>query len=229
VYATPAATVVAKPVTTYAYVAKPTVVAKAVASSVATAVSSAKLIDESTDDYPKYNFGYAVNDALTGDNKAQEETREGDVVKGIYSLIEADGTRRTVNYYADDANGFNAVVQKDIPVSATVIKSGVAPVAVTKLISKVFHGNTWPAKGAAAKDIPLDTSVPESSDASDATEAAAAPETPAAQYLPPAVPKATEAPATPAAPVEEEAAPAAVTEAPAVPEAPSREYLPPRV
>jgi hypothetical protein len=32
-------------------------------------------------------------------------------------LIEADGSRRIVNYYADPINGFNAVVQKDLPVA----------------------------------------------------------------------------------------------------------------
>lgn len=48
-----------------------------------------------------------------GDNKAQEETRNGDVVQGSYSLIEPDGSRRVVSYAADPVNGFNAIVQKD--------------------------------------------------------------------------------------------------------------------
>lgn len=68
------------------------------------------------DAYPQYQFAYTVRDSLTGDAKDQEEVRDGDVVKGRYSLIEPDGSRRTVNYYADDVNGFNAVVQKDVPV-----------------------------------------------------------------------------------------------------------------
>lgn len=67
------------------------------------------------DAYPQYQFAYNVNDVLTGDNKAQEEIREGDVVKGYYSLVEADGSIRKVNYYADPINGFNAVVQKSLP------------------------------------------------------------------------------------------------------------------
>lgn len=54
-------------------------------------------------------------------------------MKGSYSLIEPDGSRRTVNYYSDPVNGFNAVVQKDVPVvaAAPVIaaKQVVAPVA----------------------------------------------------------------------------------------------------
>ena len=35
------------------------------------------------------------------------------MVQGSYSLIEPDGSRRTVSYAADPVNGFNAVVQKD--------------------------------------------------------------------------------------------------------------------
>lgn len=61
---------------------------------------------------PSYTFAYQVQDQLTGDSKSQEETRLGDVVKGRYSLIEPDGTRRTVDYTADPTNGFNAYVQK---------------------------------------------------------------------------------------------------------------------
>lgn len=66
--------------------------------------------------------------------QTQEETRDGDIVKGSYSLIEPDGSRRTVNYYSDPVNGFNAVVQKDLPVVAAATpviaaKQVVAPVA----------------------------------------------------------------------------------------------------
>ncbi|PSN37969.1 hypothetical protein C0J52_10438 [Blattella germanica] len=62
--------------------------------------------------YPKYSFKYAVNDYHTGDIKHQHETRDGDVVKGQYSLVEPDGTIRTVDYTADKHSGFNAVVSK---------------------------------------------------------------------------------------------------------------------
>lgn len=65
------------------------------------------------DAHPHYSYTYSVNDASTGDNKAQSETRDGDVVNGQYSLIEADGTRRVVDYTADPVNGFNAVVRKE--------------------------------------------------------------------------------------------------------------------
>ncbi|CAG9771544.1 unnamed protein product [Ceutorhynchus assimilis] len=42
--------------------------------------------------YPKYEFKYGVADGHTGDQKTQSEIRDGDVVKGQYSLVEADGT-----------------------------------------------------------------------------------------------------------------------------------------
>ncbi|GJQ86679.1 hypothetical protein Trydic_g14761 [Trypoxylus dichotomus] len=62
--------------------------------------------------YPKYEFNYGVSDGHTGDQKSQAEVRDGDVVKGSYSLHEADGTIRTVHYTADDHNGFNAIVSR---------------------------------------------------------------------------------------------------------------------
>ncbi|XP_045768307.1 cuticle protein 7-like [Maniola jurtina] len=61
---------------------------------------------------PRYEFNYAVNDPSTGDNKAQSEVRDGDVVKGSYSLTEPDGTLRVVEYTADAVRGFNAIVKR---------------------------------------------------------------------------------------------------------------------
>lgn len=61
---------------------------------------------------PNYHFNYGVKDLHTGDLKSQWEHREGDVVKGSYSIMEPDGSVRTVDYTADDKNGFNAVVSK---------------------------------------------------------------------------------------------------------------------
>jgi Insect cuticle protein len=65
--------------------------------------------------HPQYSFNYGVHDGLTGDVKSQHETRDGGVVKGQYSLVEPDGSVRTVDYTADDVNGFNAVVSKSAP------------------------------------------------------------------------------------------------------------------
>ncbi|KAM3962320.1 uncharacterized protein ACR2FA_003551 [Aphomia sociella] len=65
--------------------------------------------------HPKYDFSYSVADGHTGDNKSQHESRDGDVVHGEYSLLEADGSIRRVEYTADDHNGFNAVVSHSAP------------------------------------------------------------------------------------------------------------------
>ncbi|NP_001166641.1 cuticle protein 8-like [Bombyx mandarina] len=78
--------------------------------------------------YPKYAFNYGVKDLHTGDIKSQQEQRDGDVVKGSYSLVEPDGTTRTVHYTADDHTGFNAVVQKSGHAAHPVV-AHVAPVA----------------------------------------------------------------------------------------------------
>nr|BAH72602.1 ACYPI000983 [Acyrthosiphon pisum] len=60
-----------------------------------------------------YNFEYSVNDPHTYDVKSQSEYSDGNgYVKGSYSLLEADGSTRVVEYTADDHSGFNAEVKK---------------------------------------------------------------------------------------------------------------------
>jgi len=77
--------------------------------------------------YPKYSFNYGIKDPHTGDIKSQAEERDGDVVKGQYSLVEPDGSVRTVDYTADDHNGFNAVVHKSAPTHHVAPKVIAAP------------------------------------------------------------------------------------------------------
>jgi hypothetical protein len=55
--------------------------------------------------HPKYEFEYKVEDPHTGDRKFQRDSRDGDIVKGVYSLHEADGTVRVVEYSADKHSG----------------------------------------------------------------------------------------------------------------------------
>lgn len=88
---------------------------------------------EDFDAVPQYSFAYDVQDAITGDSKAQYETRNGDIVQGSYSLIEADGTRRIVDYTADPINGFNAVVSKE-PVLAAIAAPVVPSVGVSPVV-----------------------------------------------------------------------------------------------
>ncbi|XP_037950969.1 larval cuticle protein A2B, partial [Teleopsis dalmanni] len=73
---------------------------------------------EEYDPHPQYTYGYDVKDALTGDSKTQVESRDGGVVQGQYSLNDADGYRRIVDYTADPINGFNAVVRREPLVAA---------------------------------------------------------------------------------------------------------------
>ncbi|XP_063361304.1 cuticle protein 8-like [Cydia amplana] len=63
----------------------------------------------------KYEYAYSVEDPHTGDHKSHHETRDGDVVKGEYSLLQPDGSVRKVTYTADHHNGFNAIVHNSAP------------------------------------------------------------------------------------------------------------------
>ncbi|XP_034239870.1 cuticle protein 18.6-like isoform X3 [Thrips palmi] len=60
--------------------------------------------------HPKYEYKYGVEDHHTGDYKDAKEERDGDVVKGEYSLLQPDGRKRTVHYTASKHGGFNAIV-----------------------------------------------------------------------------------------------------------------------
>ncbi|KAI8039078.1 hypothetical protein M5D96_007793, partial [Drosophila gunungcola] len=96
---------------------------------------------EPYDPNPQYSFSYDVHDGSTGDVKSQQESRSGDVVQGAYSLIEADGTRRIVEYTADPVHGFNAVVHRE----GAVVKA-VAPVAKVLAPAPLLHAAPLVAK-----------------------------------------------------------------------------------
>lgn len=64
-------------------------------------------------DPTEYNYSYGVDDPSTGDRKNIQEVRKGDVVKGSYSVVDPDGTKRTVEYTADSKNGFKAIVHTE--------------------------------------------------------------------------------------------------------------------
>ncbi|XP_061400474.1 larval cuticle protein A2B-like, partial [Musca vetustissima] len=111
------------------------------AASAAVIVPSAPVLAktvelEEYDPHPQYKYGYDVQDALSGDNKGHVEERDGDIVRGEYSLIDADGYKRTVSYVADPINGFNAVVRRDplVAVAAPVVKA--APVVAAAPVVK---------------------------------------------------------------------------------------------
>ncbi|EAT39179.1 AAEL008997-PA [Aedes aegypti] len=73
-------------------------------------------LDYQQEDYhhshPKYKFRYGVKDGYTHDHKSAWEHRDGDVVKGQYTLDEADGTHRVVDYSSNHKSGFQVHVQR---------------------------------------------------------------------------------------------------------------------
>ncbi|KAL9706160.1 hypothetical protein quinque_009678 [Culex quinquefasciatus] len=75
---------------------------------------------------PDYTFSYSVLDSWSGDVKSQQESRQGDQVRGQYRMLESDGTERIVDYSADDRNGFNAIVRHQ---PQTAVVGRVIPVA----------------------------------------------------------------------------------------------------
>lgn len=98
-------------------------------------------VAEDYDPNPQYSFAYDVQDGLTGDSKNQHETRSGDVVQGSYSLVDADGHRRIVEYTADPHNGFNAVVHREPlgKVVAAPVAKFAAPVAYAAPVAKLGY------------------------------------------------------------------------------------------
>jgi hypothetical protein len=136
-YAAPAVTRVAAPLAyaAHAGVAAPLAYAAPAVTRVAAPLAYAApavakvAVDTDYDPNPQYSYAYDIQDALTGDSKGQQETRSGDVVQGSYSLVEPDGTRRTVEYTADPVNGFNAVVHREPAVVAAHVAKVAAPIA----------------------------------------------------------------------------------------------------
>ncbi|XP_045492928.1 uncharacterized protein LOC123692250 [Colias croceus] len=104
----------------YAQYAAPARVAVAHAAPIIHAAPAHVTVEE-YDAHPRYDFAYSVADGHTGDNKSQHESRDGDVVHGEYSLLEADGSVRRVEYTADPHNGFNAVVSNSAPAHAAPV------------------------------------------------------------------------------------------------------------
>lgn len=60
-----------------------------------------------------YQFNYDVADGSTGDVHSQSERADNGVIHGSYQLNDADGFLRTVEYTADDVNGFQANVRRE--------------------------------------------------------------------------------------------------------------------
>lgn len=117
------------------YARAPIALASPVAKFAAPVGLAKTVVQDEYDPHPQYSYAYDIQDGLTGDNKQQQETRDGDVVQGSYSLVEPDGHRRIVHYTADPVNGFNAVVSREGV--APIVAKAVAPVAYAAPFAKV--------------------------------------------------------------------------------------------
>ncbi|XP_041976746.1 uncharacterized protein LOC121731405 [Aricia agestis] len=79
-------------------------------------------------EHPSYSFGYGVADTHTGDIKTVWEAKEGDSVKGHYSVVEPDGSMRSVEYSTGPKSGFSAMVNNEdiqipnVPVSSDAME-----------------------------------------------------------------------------------------------------------
>ncbi|VVC35899.1 Insect cuticle protein [Cinara cedri] len=82
----------------------------------------------------QYEFAYAVNDPTTGDQKDQQESRNGDDVIGYYRTLDADGFVRTVKYKSDAVNGFTAEVVRE-PVNGAAVPAPAVVKAVPKPVA----------------------------------------------------------------------------------------------
>ena len=80
----------------------------------------------------QYNFGYSITDSVTGDSKSRQESRDGDVVSGSYSVADPDGRIRTVTYTAYDVHGFQAHVTYDGQEGPVAIPSNAPSTAVVR-------------------------------------------------------------------------------------------------
>ncbi|XP_055534218.1 putative mediator of RNA polymerase II transcription subunit 26 isoform X1 [Wyeomyia smithii] len=68
--------------------------------------------DEDFDANPSYQFGFDVKDDEYTNYQNRKEQREGNVIKGSYSVVDSDGFIRTVTYTADPKEGFRAEVSR---------------------------------------------------------------------------------------------------------------------
>lgn len=97
-------------------------------------VRTVPVVDQVVGGHAHYSYGYSVNDASSGDLKAREETRDGDVVQGSYTVADPDGRIRHVEYTADRDHGFQARVTYDgepgpVSLGGPARVTAVAPVA----------------------------------------------------------------------------------------------------
>uniref|UniRef100_A0A182WTJ8 Uncharacterized protein n=1 Tax=Anopheles quadriannulatus TaxID=34691 RepID=A0A182WTJ8_ANOQN len=122
------------------HLAQPAAIVKTIAQpTIVKTIAQPTLVKHIDEDHDaQYDFSYGVHDDHTGDIKEQRESRHGDQVHGQYSLIDSDGHKRTVEYTADDHNGFNAVVHReptDIKIPQPIVQKVIAQPAIAKFFA----------------------------------------------------------------------------------------------
>ena len=61
---------------------------------------------------PSFRFGYSVSATKTGDAKTREETRDGDVVTGSYTVADPDGRVRRVRLFLSIFGHFLSIIDQ---------------------------------------------------------------------------------------------------------------------
>ncbi|CAB3244744.1 unnamed protein product [Arctia plantaginis] len=135
-------------------VAKFAIVLSLAAAAYAGLLPATKLVYAQPEAPARYDFSYSVHDSQSGDVKQQQESRDGDSVRGSYSLVQPDGVHRIVEYTADEHQGFNAIVRYEgnptqpapakiaysAPITKIAYAAPVAKVAYAAPIAKVAYG-----------------------------------------------------------------------------------------
>ena len=138
------------------------VAAPAVPAVQPAAVVIAKVEEEEAALPAHYDFGYSVSDAASGDSKSRQESRNGDVVTGSYSVADPDGRIRTVTYTADSEHGFQATVTYDGEAGPPAIPFNPPAAALPALPALQAVPAVQPAAVIAARDEePVTTEAPE--------------------------------------------------------------------
>ncbi|ODM95793.1 Cuticle protein [Orchesella cincta] len=80
--------------------------------------ATADPVDDEQEEYPsdpnpQYNFSFDIKDDELTNYQNRQEERDGQTIKGSYSVVDPDGYVRTVTYTADPKNGFQAKVTRE--------------------------------------------------------------------------------------------------------------------
>ncbi|CAB3371666.1 Hypothetical predicted protein [Cloeon dipterum] len=82
---------------------------------------------------PQYNFSFDVKDDQFTNYQNRKEQREGDQIKGSYSVVDSDGFIRTVTYTADPVGGFKAeVIREPTDIKVLIPTPAPAPAAAQR-------------------------------------------------------------------------------------------------